>query len=69
MIVVGWMLGEVVPFAVPQFDFLLISLVALMGCLVALGMVSILRRFTRNASHPTYAAMLAPEGKLPRGFE
>lgn len=36
-----------VPLEVPQFDALLVSLLAIAGCLVALGMVSILHRFTR----------------------
>jgi hypothetical protein len=39
-----------VPFAVPEFDALLVGLLALMGCLVALGLVSILHRFVRATS-------------------
>ncbi len=41
------MLGEVAPFLVPQFDALLVGLLIIAGALVALGMVSILHRFTR----------------------
>lgn len=38
------MLGEVAPFLVPQFDALLVSLLAVAGCVVAIGLVSIIHR-------------------------
>lgn len=41
------MLAEVAPFAVPEFDALLVSLLAIAGCVVALGLVTILHRFSR----------------------
>src|SRR5438552_15537428 len=39
------MLGELAPLLVPQFDALLVSLLAVAGCVVALGLVSIVHRF------------------------
>lgn len=42
------LLGEFLPFEVPQFDVLLLSLVALAGFMVALGLISVLQAFTRG---------------------
>lgn len=41
------MLGEVAPLLVPQFDALLVSLLAIAGAFVALGIVTVLHGFTR----------------------
>ncbi len=41
------MLGEAAPLLSPQFDALLVSLLAIAGCIVALGLVTILHRFSR----------------------
>lgn len=41
------MLAEVAPLLVPQVDGLLVSMLAILGCVVAIGIVSIVHHFTR----------------------
>jgi hypothetical protein len=41
------MLAEVAPLLVPQVDGLLVSMLAILGCVVAIGIVSVLHHFTR----------------------
>lgn len=55
------MIAEVAPLASPQFDALLISALVVFGCLVALGLVSILHR----VSTAVVGGMAGLLGKIP----
>lgn len=55
------MLAEVAPLLVPQFDALLVSLLAVAGCFVALGLVVVLHGFVRA----TVGGLGSLLGKLP----